>query len=200
MSDLPTFDFWYEFASTYSYLSVARIETLARQKGVLPIWKPFLLGPIFREQGLADSPFNLFPVKGRYMWKDLERRCEKYGLPFQRPTIFPQNGLRAARIATLYCEEEWIHEFVRLVYKAEFALGKDISQPIVLKEILNYLGQPDNEIFASGESPAAKSLLRENTEIAKSLGIFGAPSFIVKGELFWGDDRLEDAIEFLIRS
>ncbi|EQA46112.1 DSBA-like thioredoxin domain protein [Leptospira broomii serovar Hurstbridge str. 5399] len=200
MSDLPTFDFWFEFASTYSYLTAGRIEKLSQQKGVLPVWKPFLLGPIFREQGLADSPFNLFPMKGRYMWKDLERRCGKYELPFLRPAIFPQNGLMAARIATAYCEEDWIHEFVKLVYKAEFALGKDISQPSVLKEILNDLGQPGNEIFSSSESPVSKSLLRENTETAKSLGIFGAPSFIVKGELFWGDDRLEDAIEFLIRS
>ena len=67
-------EFWFEFASTYSYPAALRIESLAQSQGV-PVWKPFLLGPVFRSQGWSDSPFNLFPAKGRYMCRDLERIC-----------------------------------------------------------------------------------------------------------------------------
>jgi len=78
--------FWFEFASTYSYPAAMRLEQAAAQAGVALEWKLFLLGPIFRSQGWSDSPFNLYPAKGRYMWRDLERTCEKAGLPFRRPT------------------------------------------------------------------------------------------------------------------
>lgn len=200
MSKHLEIDFWFEFASTYSYLSAGRIERLCAQKGVRANWKPFLLGPIFKEQGMEDSPFNLFPAKGKYMWKDLERRCKKYDLPFERPDKFPQNGLKAARIVVAFSGSEWIHEFTRRVYLAEFSRKKDIGETETLSEILKQLGQSSDNILEKSESQENKSALRENTETAKSLGIFGAPSFIVRGELFWGDDRLEDALEFLIRT
>ena len=91
--------FWFEFASTYSYLSTMRIERLAAEKGVEISWKPFLLGPIFKAQGMDNSPFNIYPEKGKYMWRDMERRSAEYGLEFKRPEAFPQNGLHAARLA-----------------------------------------------------------------------------------------------------
>ena len=97
----PKISFWFEFASTYSYLTAMRIADLAAQRGVRVVWRPFLLGPIFAAQGMNDSPFNIYPTKGRYMWRDLARRAERQGLPpIRRPKQFPQNGLRAARIAT----------------------------------------------------------------------------------------------------
>ena len=92
-------DFWYEFASTYSYPASMRIEALAASRGVALHWRPFLLGPIFAAQGHADSPFNLNPAKGRYMWGDLQRICASLGLPLRRPDPFPQNSLLAARVA-----------------------------------------------------------------------------------------------------
>ena len=76
-------DFWFEFGSTYSYPAAMRVEELAGQAGVGVNWRPFLLGAIFREQGLSDSPFNLYPAKGRYMWHDLERTCRALGIPFK---------------------------------------------------------------------------------------------------------------------
>ena len=99
MARRPTLEFWYEFASTYSYLSAMRIEPLAQAAGVDVRWRPFLLGPIFAAQGLTSSPFNLYPVKGRYMWRDMEREGARFGVPFKRPDTFPQNGLVAARVA-----------------------------------------------------------------------------------------------------
>ncbi|PKA16580.1 2-hydroxychromene-2-carboxylate isomerase [Leptospira haakeii] len=193
----PILSFWFEFASTYSYLTTGRIKSLADKEGIQLEWKPFLLGPIFKDQGMSDSPFNLYPTKGKYMWKDLERRTAKYGLPFLKPGIFPQNGLKAARITIANLDKPWIYDFILEVFKVEFSKDQDISDVSVLSMILRSLGQDPENILSYSESEENKKKLRENTEQARSLGIFGAPSFIVNGELFWGDDRLEDAIEFL---
>src|SRR5262245_60867903 len=95
----PAIELWFEFASTYSYLAVGRAEEVVRGAGLELHWRPFLLGPIFQAQGWNDSPFNIYPVKGRYMWRDMERQCRAAGLPFQRPTQFPRSGLLAARVA-----------------------------------------------------------------------------------------------------
>ena len=188
-------DFWFEFASTYSYPSAIRIEALAKSEGVSVAWHPFLLGPIFREQGWDDSPFNLYPAKGRYMWRDLERICTQQNLVLRRPSAFPRNGLLAARLACCFPSEPWLPEFVRRVYLANFAEDRDISDPQVLESILQELAQPASRL-AEGQSPEAKARLRSETEQAVSLGIFGAPSFVVDGELFWGNDRLESALSW----
>src|SRR5262245_44856770 len=77
MKDLAV---WFELASTYSYLAVSRAPEAARAAGVTLVWRPFLLGPIFQKQGWNDSPFNVYPAKGRYMWRDMERLAARYGL------------------------------------------------------------------------------------------------------------------------
>ncbi|TGK04929.1 2-hydroxychromene-2-carboxylate isomerase [Leptospira semungkisensis] len=191
--------FWFEFSSTYSYLSVGRIKSVCEKEGIEFEWKPFLLGPIFKEQGMSDSPFNIYPAKGKYMWRDIERKTEKYGLPFRKPDIFPRNGLKAARITTAFLDQPWIETFILEIYKLEFSQNVDISDKTALSDLLNSLGQNAEEVLLLSESTENKELLRKNTEEASKLGIFGAPSFIANGELFWGDDRLEDAIEFLKR-
>lgn len=186
--------FWYEFASTYSYLSVMRIDKVADAAGAEVVWRPFLLGPIFAEQGWNDSPFNLYPAKGRNMWRDLERLCEEYGLDFKRPSVFPRNGLRAARIAFVAAAEGWCAEFTRAVFTANFARDREISEANVLAEILSDLGRDAAAITEASNAPANKEGLRVQTEEAKGRGIFGAPSFTVDNELFWGNDRLGTAI------
>jgi 2-hydroxychromene-2-carboxylate isomerase len=192
-------EFWFEFASTYSYPAAMRIEAAARAAGVPVVWRPFLLGPIFRAQGWNDSPFNVYPVKGRYMWRDLERVCARYGLPFRRPTQFPRNGLLAARIATLGSGEEWGPEFVRSVYQANFADDRDIADPATVVALLDGLGLDGRALAGRAGEPASKDRLRAATDEAIGLGIFGAPSFVVGGELFWGNDRLEDALSWHAR-
>lgn len=186
-------EFWFEFASTYSYPAALRIEAAARSAQVELAWRPFLLGPIFKAQGWSDSPFNLYPVKGRYMWRDLERICEAEGLPFRRPSQFPRNGLLAARLACGCAGEPWLPELVRQVYLANFAHDRDIADPRVLGSILETLGQPADRL-ASADSPETKARLRAQTERAVELGLFGAPSFVVGDELFWGNDRLDAAL------
>lgn len=187
-------EFWFEFASTYSYLSVMRVEKLAEAAGVAVQWRPFLLGPIFAAQGWNDSPFNLYPAKGRYMWRDLERRAHSFELPFRHPTQFPRNGLLAARVAFLAAQESWCPIFTKAVFQANFAEDQDIGTLAVITEILNSLGKNGTDLCNRAQSPTNKNALREQTEEAQRRGIFGAPSFCVGQELFWGDDRLEEAI------
>lgn len=187
-------DFWYEFASTYSYLSVMRVEKVAAAAKVEVAWRPFLLGPIFRAQGWNDSPFNLYPAKGHYMWRDLQRLSAGYGLPFRRPSMFPRNGLLAARIALAAEPEGWCPDWTRAVFAAEFAEDRDIGEMAVLAGLLETLGHDPGAVLAGADSDENKARLRAQTERAQALGIFGAPSFVVAGELYWGNDRLGDAI------
>ncbi len=195
----PTIEFWYEFASSYSYLSVMRIEPLAEQAGVEIAWRPFLLGPVFLALGWNDSPFNIYPPKGRYMWRDLARLCDKYGLPLRTPSRFPRNGLLAARVAQIGVEAGWVPEFSRAVMRANFAEDREISEPAVIGEILAAMGLPADELLAAAGSEDNKLALRRQTERAAELGLFGAPSFRVGDELFWGNDRLEDALDGAVR-
>ncbi|WP_170333415.1 2-hydroxychromene-2-carboxylate isomerase [Ruegeria arenilitoris] len=186
--------FWFEFASTYSYLSAVRIEDLAAQHGVAVEWHPFLLGPIFAAQGWDNSPFNIYPAKGRYMWRDMERLSARRGLPFARPDPFPQNGLKAARLVLSIDAQPQRAAFVRAVYAAEFVDGLNISDDDVLVDCLSQASLPA-ETLARCQDPDIKAALIEQTKTAQAKGIFGAPSFLVGDELFWGDDRLDEAMQ-----
>lgn len=192
-------DFWFEFASSYSYLAVMRIEPLALAAGVTLRWRPFLLGPVFLSLGWNDSPFNIYPPKGRYMWRDMARLADKYGLPFQLPSKFPRDGLLAARVALAGSEETWLPAFARAVMTANFAQDRDITDPAVIGAILGGLKLDPDRWLAAAEAPENKLALRRQTEAAAERGIFGAPTFLVDGEMFWGNDRLEDALAWACR-
>lgn len=192
--------FWYEFASTYSYLSVMRIESDARRAGVPVVWQPFLLGPIFRSQGWSTSPFNVYPAKGRYMIRDLERLSAARGLPFRMPASFPANGLKAARLALAAGREGLIAPFTRAVFSAQFGTGADVADEAVLAAAAKGVGLDFAQLSASAEAQDIKDDLRRATEKAQALGIFGAPTFqTADGELFWGDDRLDQALSWSSR-
>jgi len=191
----PCLDFWFEFASTYSYPAALRIGALAQKAGIKVNYRPFLLGPIFGAQGWNNSPFNIYEAKGRYMWRDVARLCEGYGLPFRKPAVFPQNGLLAARVALVGLSEGWGKEFIEAVYRAEFAEGRLIHDPAVIQDILRSMQREPKAAFDMSQTDAIKTGLRVQTELAQKLGIFGAPSFVAAdGELFWGNDRLEAAL------
>lgn len=194
---MPTLDFWYEFASTYSYLAAMRIERDSERADVAVRWRPFLLGPLFAAQGWETSPFNLFPAKGDHMWRDLKRHAEAMGIGMDRPDPFPQNGLLAARVALIGHDEGWGAAFSRAVYTAEFAEGRQIADPAVIAGILAGLGQEPQRVMERATSDANKARLRAETEEAIGLGIFGAPSFVTAdGEIFWGNDRLGEALHW----
>lgn len=191
---MATLEFWFEFASTYSYPAAMRIEALAYEEGISVIWKPFLLGPLFRRQGWNDSPFNIYPVQGRYMWRDLERICADLSIPLCPPSVFPRNSVLAARVACCFASEPWVPEFARQVYRANFADDLDISRREVIEMCLDRVGVPGDERIEQALTLTNKDMLRSQTERAMEIGIFGAPTFIVDRELFWGNDRLERAI------
>jgi 2-hydroxychromene-2-carboxylate isomerase len=195
----PTLEFWFEFASTYSYPAAHRIEAAARERRVPIAWRAFLLGPIFREQGWNDSPFNLYPAKGRYMWRDLERVCDSLGIPLRRPTQFPRPSLLAARVACRFPGEPWLPGFIRAVYHANFAADRDIGDFSVIADCLGEAGAAADDVLAEARSEASKQGLREATAEAARRGVFGAPAFLVGDELFWGNDRLEAALDWCAR-
>ena len=194
----PRLEFWFEFASTYSYLSAMRLPGLAQAAGVDVVWRPFLLGPIFNSQGWKTSPFNIYHAKGNYMWRDMARRADRLGLGFHRPDPFPQNSLLAARVAQAAPEGAAKGAFCQNVYLMEFAEAQDISEPDVIAACAGMAKLPDG-IFDAAQGDENKHALRLATEEAGRRGIFGAPSFTVGDELFWGDDRLEDALEWAAR-
>jgi 2-hydroxychromene-2-carboxylate isomerase len=190
-------EFWFDHASTYSYVAAERIEKLAAAAGVEVRWRPFLLGPIFTQQlGIKTSPFNVFPVRGRYMWRDVERLCEKFGIPWRRPSGFPRNGLLAARVSCAAGDAPWEPAFHRAVLRANFVDDRDIAEPLIIREILERLGQDGGKLLERAGTQEVKQVLYARGNRAELAGIFGAPSFIVGDELFFGQDRLEDAIDW----
>jgi len=192
-------DFWFDFASTYSYPAAQRIGPLAAKARVKVRFRPFLLGPIFQAQGWDSSPFNVYEAKGRYMWRDLERLCAELKLPFRRPPMFPQQSVLAARVALigLKLNEKWAKNFCLAVFHAEFAEGRRIDDAEAIGEILTRLKVDAAPVLDAARSDALRVALRTETEEAQRLGIFGAPTFITAdGEMFWGNDRLELALKW----
>jgi 2-hydroxychromene-2-carboxylate isomerase len=197
---MSVLDFWFDFASTYSYPAAMRIAPLAAQAGVTVRFRPFLLGPIFKAQGWDTSPFNLYPARGRHMWRDLERLCADLALPFRRPEPFPQWSLLPARVALVGLAEAWGEEFCRAVFHAEFGEGRRIDDAATIGGILAPLVADPERMLAAARSEPVKAQLREQVEEARRLGVFGAPTFITAdGELFWGNDRLERALTWAVR-
>ncbi|HVP60118.1 MAG TPA: 2-hydroxychromene-2-carboxylate isomerase [Myxococcaceae bacterium] len=187
-----TIDFWFDLASPYSALAALRIADVAR--GLDVRWHPFLLGPIFQAQGWNDSPFNLFPAKGRWMWRDVPRRAARRGITVRQPSRFPRHSVLASRVALVALGEGWGEDCVRATYRAEFAGDADIADPGVMAGIVSALGREGAAVVSRAVSQPVKDALRAATEQAARQGIFGAPTFLIDGELFWGDDRLEDAV------
>ncbi len=197
---MPKLQFWYDFGSTYSYLAAMRLEDLASKGGVDIAWRPFLLGPIFKAAGFDSSPFLEQPQKLSYMWRDVTRIAASRDEGFCRPDIFPANGVYAARVALVAEDEGWIGPWTRRVYQSVFVDGSDISHPDTLGRLCVDLGHDAARIAALAGSQSIKDRLRAQSDEAVHLGLFGAPTFIAEdGELFWGDDRLEAALQWASR-
>lgn len=189
-------EFWFEFASTYSYPAAMRVEALCREAGVPLIWKPFLLGPVFKRFGMSDSPFNLNQVKGAYMWRDMERICVEQGLAFRKPSAFPRGSLLGARVVCAHPDAPWLGDFIRALFEANFAKDAEIGAPdVVAACLVSANADPDIVLHAAGQD-SAKAALRARTEDAMDKGLFGAPTCVVGNELFWGNDRLEAALAY----
>jgi len=191
----PRLEMWFDFASPYSYLAMERIHALAEPAGVRVALRPFLLGPIFRDFGWEQTPFRLFPKKGAYMMRDVARLAAKYGVPFREPTEFPRMGVLASRIALLGQDEPWGPAFCRAVFRENFEHDRDLQSPATLAPLLARLDLPAVLVEQAGRDEV-KQALRRQVDRARERGVFGAPTFFAGDEMFWGNDRLEDALEW----
>lgn len=196
----PTLEFWYEFSSPYCYLTAKRLADVAKEKGFSVDWKPFLLLSVYQSEN-RDAPVAV-PSKKKFMYRDMERKSAKCGYPYKWPEVFPTFAQLSASIGAVVHGEAWEADYVKGVFELYFEQGKDISgkDPEPLKQFLESLGVSSNEIFARLEQDEFKDALKQNTDKAIEQGIFGAPMFIAKGEMFWGDESLEEAIDHLLNS
>lgn len=188
---------WIEYASTYSYLTVARIGPLAMKHGVALEWRPFWLNPVRAAQDMGN-PFLDFPNKLAYMWRDLERRAQQYQLPYRRPSAYPVDALQTVRIALLAAREGWCQPFTERVFSLHWTEDRPIGSADNLTTALAALGKDPQAVIAEAQSAENKDALKAQTQLASQRRIFGAPSFVVGDELFWGDDRLDDAFDWAI--
>jgi 2-hydroxychromene-2-carboxylate isomerase len=188
--------FWFEFASTYSHIAAQRVEELAKERGVALAWRPFLLGPIFQAKGWTTSPFLIDPVKGAYMWRDMQRLSARMGLPLVKPPVFPARSMTAARMAIQIQDGPEMAAFVRAIYLAEYVEGLDIAETAVLLGVAKAVGLDGEELMAGAAGDGVKAKLKAQNDEAVALGLFGAPSITTRGEIFWGNDRIEEALDW----
>ena len=191
---MSTIEFWFDFGSNYSYLSMMRIRRLAAEAGVQVRLQPFMLGPILKTLGWETSPFVLQAMKGSYVWRDMQRQCARYGLRWRRPSVFPRNALLAARVALQGEGSAWLEAFCEQVMLANFADDREIGDEALIAGILAGLGADSEAVLRAARTDACKAALRARTAEAQDRGIFGAPMFFAGGEMFWGNDRLEEAL------
>jgi 2-hydroxychromene-2-carboxylate isomerase len=193
----PTIDFWFSIGSTYTYLSVSRLAQIQQAGQVQFRWRPFDLRAIGREMNYR--PFSDKPLKLAYMWRDLERRCALRGIPFNGRPPYPVVDLpRPNRIALVGAARGWCDVYVATAYWRWFLAHEDASGQINIARSLATVGQDAESVMALADSEATRRALDAQTQAAKSLGIFGSPTFAVGGEIFWGDDRLDDAIQWAL--
>jgi 2-hydroxychromene-2-carboxylate isomerase len=188
-------DFWFTMGSTYSYLSAMRVPGVEKSAGVSFRWRPFHLLVILQE--MKHVPFADKPAKCTYMWRDLERRAAMYKIPIKVPAPYPaKQSIMANLVAVVGMREGWGPDFVRAAYRHWFQQGEETGSEPNISKSLRDIGQDAGRVLLLANSEATKAALTTETHVAKELGIFGSPTFCVGRELFWGDDRLEDAISW----
>lgn len=188
-------DFWYSIGSTYTFLSVMRLQEYARTRGVAFNWRPFDVRSIMIEQ--KNIPFRDKPIKANYMWRDIERRAAAYGFPIAVPAPYPLAELTFAnQVALLGHREGWGEAFTVESYRQWFVEGLPAGVDPNLSESLRRAGQEPRRAVETAKSPDIFEALVAETKIARDLGVFGTPTFVVDGEVFWGDDRLDDAVSW----
>jgi 2-hydroxychromene-2-carboxylate isomerase len=182
-------EFFYDYASTYSYLAHRAIEQLAADRGAELVFRPMVLGFVFKASG--NSMPAAVPAKAAYMVHDVRRWVRRYGLPFKMPTIFPVNTIRALRAAVAAREDGIFPAYHHAVMHAYWSQDQDIGDADTLASIATAAGVDGQRLLARAEDPAIKAALKANTDEAIARGVFGAPTFFVGDDMFWGNDRLE---------
>jgi 2-hydroxychromene-2-carboxylate isomerase len=188
-------DFWFTMGSTYTYLTAMRLPEIARAHNTNFRWRPFHLLILLKE--MNHVPFADKPAKCAYMWRDIERRAAMYGIPARLPAPYPiANSERANLVAIVGMREGWGAEYVRAAYRHWFQSGLENGSEANIAASLHEVGQEPGRVLKLAESDDTKTALIAETNAARELGIFGSPTFVVERELFWGDDRLQDALDW----
>jgi len=192
---MPEIDFWFSIGSTYSFLTITRLDDWCSEHDATVIWRPFNVRTVMSAQ--QNIPFAGKPAKSAYMWRDIERRAAKYHIHASLPAPYPISDLALAnQVALLGMGEGWGKNFVQSLYRVWFEDGIEAGSESALTEALHRCQQDPRLILARARSPDTVEALEAETENATNLGVFGAPSFVVRGEVFWGDDRLDDALSW----
>jgi len=192
-------EFFFDFGSTASYLAYTQLPTIAQHCGASILWRPMLLGGVFKATG-NSSPVNI-PAKGRWMKEDLDRWARRYGVTFAFNPYFPINTLTLMRgaVAMQLYQPDAFAQYVDVIFKAMWASPRNLGDATVLKETLEK-ARFDGERFMTWVSdPEVKSRLIANTEEAVARGAFGAPTFFVGKQMFFGQDRMDFVREALER-
>ena len=193
---MKNIDFYFSIGSTYTYLTVTRILDLEKKHQIKFNWKPFSVRVIMKE--MDNIPFPKDKInKVNYMWRDIERRAEGYGFFAKTPVPYPLSEFDLAnQIAILGLDKGWGTDYIRLTYKKWFQEGKEPAIDPSISEICKELGLNKDEIISEAKSEIFEKKYISNTDSARKKKVFGSPSFIVENEIFWGDDRMEDAIKW----
>jgi 2-hydroxychromene-2-carboxylate isomerase len=192
--------FYFDFSSPFAYLAAAAIEGVAARTGARLVYRPLLLGALFRDIGTPDVPLFTMPEpKRRYYVTDMHRWAAERGAQLRFPSRFPMRTVKALRLLLAAPEVSW-PALVPALFRAYWADDRDLSSEDVLAEVASSVGLDGRALVAAIEDPAIKARLRGATREAEERGLCGVPSFVVDGgEPFWGQDRLELVEEALTR-
>lgn len=185
-------DFWFSIGSMYTFLTVMRIDRVEDTTDLRFAWRPFSVRNIMIE--MDNRPMSK-PRKLAYMWRDLHRRAEMYGFAFEGDAPYPLKDFDLAnRVAIVGAREGWCADYVRATYRRWFVEKQECGAEPNLSDSLREIGEDAGRVIALAQSDEIGRAYDAATDEARRLGIFGAPSFVARGEVFWGDDRLEDAV------
>jgi len=188
-------EFFWDAASPYTYLAATQIEALAARAGAGLVWRPFLLGKVFEATG--NRMPAAVPAKARHLFSDVQRWSQHYGVPVAFPKVFPVNSVLALRAGLAAAAQGQGAAFALGVMRAYWVDGADIGQPQAVSAVATALGLDGAALLSQAQEQPVKDQLRANTEEAVKRGAFGAPTFFVGEQMFWGNDRLVLLEEFL---
>jgi len=197
--EMKQVEFLFDYGSPFSYLASLQIEGFAKRNDASVAYTPILLGAVLKATGNA-SPMTV-PAKARYMATELRRWGTRYSVPFKpNPHSFLSNTLRLMRGAVAAQKIGFFLPYHRAIYRAVWADPQDLGDEAVLQSVFARASLPVTELIAAIENQEVKDTLRHNTERAVERGVFGAPTFFVGDEMFWGNDRfdfIEEALQKL---
>ena len=193
---MPEIDFWYSIGSTYSFLTIKRLDNWCIEHDAKINWRPFNVRTVMSEQ--QNIPFAGKPVKSAYMWRDIERRAAKYHIHANLPAPYPISDLPLAnQVALLGITEGWGKTYTQILYDIWFEDGVEAGSETAITEALHRCQRDPRLVLARARRQDIVEALETETRTAIRLGVFGTPSFVVRGEVFWGDDRLDDALSWV---